>query len=77
MSTTHEPSWCTFVSTGAYYFITDMTTMTLNDGVDVQLAFSAGQLSVTSVVTSLIGTSRDYYMTTDVNGDLNDMYIPM
>ena len=54
-----------------------MTTMTLNDGVDVQLAFSAGQLSVTSVVTSLIGTSRDYYMTTDVNGDLNDMYIPM
>ena len=77
VSATYEPSWCNFVSSGTYYFITDLSTLALNDGVDVQLAFSAGQLSVDSVETSLIDTSVIYYMTTDVNGDLNDMYEPL
>ena len=77
VSSTYEPSWCTFASSGTYYFITNLSTMALNDGVDVQLAFSAGQLSVDSDKTSLIGTSIVYYMTTDVNGDLNDMYEPL
>ena len=51
--------------------------MAQNDDVDVQLAFSAGQLSVTSTETSLIGTSRDYYMTKDVNNDTIDLYTPI
>ena len=77
VSTTYEPSWCSFVSSETYYFITDLTTMAQNDNGDVQLAFSAGQLSVTSTETSLIGTSRDYYMTKDVNNDTIDLYLPI